>query len=177
MTKVRRTVNLSLKMAEDSQRAAAELLKQGLYLPDAPGDEGIPRLQDIDDLTSLSDEALMDVMSSMTAWAGYLSAQYALAVIDERCAEEVVAQAEALAIIREWGGASSDRVTIAKAQRTVDPDVIERKQDLLNKYAYRKLVEMQYQNVDREAAIVSRELTRRTSGADPKQRRTDRFTR
>lgn len=170
----RRRANLTLQMSEASETAAAKLKKQGLELPDKPESE-IPRLPE--DITEVGDENLMTLFVQLTAWAGFLSSQLACAFIDERAAENLVEVAEATSLIRDWGGTSKDRVTVAKAERMVDPDVQDQKQKHAEHYAYRKLVEVLYSNVDRDAAAVSRELTRRTSGADPKTRRADRWTR
>lgn len=107
----------------------------------------------------------------MTGWAGFLSGQLATAEIDERHAEQVLEAAEATALVRDWTGTREDRVAVAKAQRQADPVVIEHKQAVANRYAYRKLVGVLFTNVERDAALVSRELTRRTGSYEAKPRR------
>lgn len=104
-----------------------------------------------------------------------MGAQVAAAEIDERAAEEVQEAAEATALIRDWGGTKEERVTVAKAHRLVDPDVAEQRQKVLDQYAYRKLIGVLFTNVERDAFIVSRELTRRTGSLEAKPRRESRW--
>ena len=73
-------------------------------------------------------------------------------------------------MVSGWGG-TKDRVTVAKAERSLDPDVLERKQEVANRYAYRKMIGVLFINTEREAALVSRELTRRTGSYEAKPRR------
>ena len=80
-------------------------------------------------------------------------------------------------MVSGWGGTKDDRVAVAKAQRQADPQVIERKQTVAERYAYRKLVAVLFGNVEREAALVSRELTRRTGSQEARPRRETRWTR
>jgi hypothetical protein len=56
-----------------------------------------------------------------------------------------------------------ERITLVKAQIAVDQDVLDLSQDYEDKYAYRKLVEMMLGNYERDIALVSRELTRRSN--------------
>lgn len=74
-------------------------------------------------------------------------------------------------MVRDWGGSGKDRVTVAKAERSLDPDVMEQKQEVANRYAYRKMIGVLFINTEREAALVSRELTRRTGSYEAKPRR------
>lgn len=78
-------------------------------------------------------------------------------------------------MIRDWGGTKDDRVAVAKASRVLDPDVAEQKQEVANRYAYRKLVAVLFTNIERDAALVSRELTRRTGSYEAKPRRESRW--
>jgi hypothetical protein len=55
-----------------------------------------------------------------------------------------------------------ERITIVKAQISVDPTIVSLSQDYENKYAYRKMVEMLLNNHERDLSLVSREITRRT---------------
>lgn len=115
------------------------------------------------DITDLDDDDLMDLFVQFTSWTDHLSSQLAIAAIDEREADRAVSVAESQAMLNNWKGGNGDRVAIAKAQIAIDPTVISLVQDLDNKHAYRKLLETLYQNVERDSAVVSRELTRRTS--------------
>jgi hypothetical protein len=160
-----------LRTAEESAHALAELRKQGLGTPDKPDSE-IPQVPE--GLTEIGDEQLMEHFAEMTAWSGYLAVQVACAQIDERTVDRVLELAEAQALISNWGGGSGDRVTVAKAQRSLDPYVQHQRERQAETHAYRKLVEVLAANVDRDAALISRELTRRTSTA-PVNRRAERW--
>lgn len=79
-------------------------------------------------------------------------------------------------MVRDWGGTSKDRVAVAKAQRLSDPNVQEAKTKELQAYASRKMLQALFASLEREAFIVSRELTRRVGGQGQAQReRVSRF--
>jgi hypothetical protein len=156
-----RGVDLTLRMAETSERAAAELKKQGLRIPNQPEDR-LPRLPQ--DITSIHDEELMVLFGCITSWLDYVSVQVACAEIDERASQNVLDQAEASAIIGAYKGPSQDRITMAKAAAVLDPEVVRVKGELRDAMSYRKLIQTLAQNLERDAALVSRELTRRTAG-------------
>jgi hypothetical protein len=59
--------------------------------------------------------------------------------------------------------AKGDRITLVKAQIAIDQDVRDLELDYEEKYAYRKLVEMMLSNYERDIALVSREMTRRSN--------------
>jgi len=141
--------------------------ENGFYFPNKPVYE-IPNLPR--DITDLGDEALMELFVCLTSWSDYLSSQFAVASIDEREAGRTVSVLEAKAMIANWKGGSGDRVAIAKANIALDPGVAAANEDLEAKHAYRKLIETLVQNVDRDSALVSRELTRRTSDSGVKSR-------
>ena len=52
-----------------------------------------------------------------------------------------------------------------KARMAADPTIIHLREGLAAKYAYRKLIEVMVNNIDRSTQLVSRELTRRTSNS------------
>lgn len=149
---------MSLKLGPASSKAANYLSSQGLALHPQPDIE-IPVLPP--DLTIIEDEDLMILYSLLTAWSDFISTQVSCAQIDERAAEKRLSHAENLLMISS--GANGDRVTYARAQVAADPQIVAMKDDVEDVHAYRKLVEALASNVERDAALVSRELTRRTS--------------
>jgi hypothetical protein len=151
----------------NSTHALDALSKKGFKIPNQPAYE-IPSLPI--DITELHDEDLMELFVTLTSWTDYVAPQVAVAAIDERECDRYVSVLEATAMVNNWKGGSGDRVTIAKANILLDPKVIEAKQELDEKHAYRKLVEVLLQNLERDAALVSRELTRRTSDSGVKAR-------
>jgi len=151
----------------NSAHALNSLSKKGFQIPEKPTYE-IPTLPV--DITELHDEDLMELFVELTSWTDYVAPQVAVAAIDERESDRLVSVLEATAMINNWKGGSGDRVTIAKAHILLDPQVAEARKELDEKHAYRKLVETLLQNLERDAALVSRELTRRTSDSGVKTR-------
>jgi hypothetical protein len=143
-----------------SGHAVAALEERGFRLAKKPKVD-IPDLPR--DITDLHDDDLMDLFVQFTGWTDHLSSQLAIAAIDEREADRSVSAAESQAMLANWKGGTGDRIAVVKAQISIDPVVQELTKDLDEKYAYRKLLETLYQNVERDSAVVSRELTRRTS--------------
>ena len=149
---------MSLRLGDVSRRAADSLASQGLSMYPKPEIE-IPILPP--DITVLDDEDLMVLYSLLTAWADFISTQVSCAQIDERATEKKLSHAENLLMIAS--GDKGDRVTYARAQVAADEYIISLKDEVEEAHAYRKLVESLASNVERDAALVSRELTRRTS--------------
>lgn len=167
------TKNLALEMAAKSTEARAALERAGLSLPARPAFE-IPRLPL--KITDLNDDQLMGVFVALTRWTDHLAGAVAEAEIEERAAEAVLSKAQALVLLRDWGGGRDERVTLAKAQRDVDPEV-ERRQELFDTaHAKRKMVAVLFTSTERDAAVVSRELTRRVGRREDHDRRASRWT-
>jgi hypothetical protein len=115
------------------------------------------------DITDLSSEQLAEKFTELTAWADYIASQMAISQIEERSALKKLEFAENTQLVQRMGAATrGERITIVKAQISVDPTVVSLSQDYENKYAYRKMVEMLLNNHERDLSLVSREITRRT---------------
>jgi len=169
---MRAKTNIAARLAAESMAAKAELEKEGLHLPEQPKFD-IPDVPTR--ITEMDDPGLMNLFVRHTRWRGYLSGQLALAEVDERYAEDLLTKLEAEALIRNWGGNREDRVTVAKAEREISPEVIEAKDKLQMAYARRKLIAALVDASDKNVAVISRELTRRV-GAEPTERRERRWT-
>jgi hypothetical protein len=116
------------------------------------------------DITALSSEQLGEKFTILTAWADYAATQLAVAQIEERAAQRKLDLLENTLLVRKMGTAvKGERITLVKAQIATDQDVLDLAQDYEDKYAYRKLVEMMLANYERDIALVSRELTRRSN--------------
>lgn len=166
------TKNLALEMAEKAAQAKAELERAGLSFPARPGFE-IPRLPL--KLADYTDAQLMRLFVALTRWTDYLAGAVAEAEIEERAAEAVLNKAQALVLISNWQGGKDDRITMAKAQRDVDP-VVEEKQELFDvAWRKRKMVSVLFSSTERDAAVVSRELTRRVGRREDHDRRVARW--
>lgn len=151
-----------------SSDASERLEQMGLGMPYRPT-EGIPSLPT--DITDLGYEDLMDLMAEFVEWANYAGGKLALAWTDEGVAEDDLNEETARALTQ----ARADTVTLDKAMATIDPDVVEARRVWRKAKAHRKALEALCEALDRNAALLSRELTRRTS-TEPPRRRKDRGT-
>jgi hypothetical protein len=99
-----------------------------------------------------------------------------MAEVEERCAEAILSKAQSLVLLRDWGGSRDDRITVAKAQRDIDPEVEERQDAFDVAHAQRKMLAVLFTSTERDAAVVSRELTRRVGRREDSDRRVSRWT-
>lgn len=159
--RARPTASAVIKMAAQSGEAWDSLREQGLTLPHRPDGDGIPQMPK--DITILTDEELMRLWSEIAAWQEFTSSQVGCARVDEAAALRAVERAQAAVMVSGWTGKATERVAIAKAKFLSDPA----SQDLMDEHerlhAYRALVETIASNLERNSALISRELTRRTS--------------
>lgn len=150
---------MTLIFGSQAGDALETLRSQGLHAPEKP-DYEIPQIPV--DITEIGDEDLMVLYSKFTAYADFIGVQVAVAHVDERQREKRISSLESSMMARP-DGKPEGRVTFAKAAVAADPAVIAQKVALETAYAYRKLIESLAANVERDTALVSRELTRRTS--------------
>jgi len=116
----------------------------------------------------------MQLFVALTRWTDYIAGLLACAEIDERAHEAVVAKAEAVVILRGTGE-KDDKVTRARAERETDPTVLKWRAKLDEAYIYRKAMQVMFTSAERDAAVVSRELTRRVGKRENNERRADRW--
>lgn len=107
-----------------------------------------------------------------TRWADYSGGQLAVADVDEAFAVEYIDKLKAMGLVQTYG--EKGGVTRARAEKRLDPVYEEAMQEKLNAYARRKLIAARHEAFERDAAQVSRELTRRTE-REPSVRRTARY--
>jgi hypothetical protein len=120
----------------------------------------------------LDDQYLMIIFTRFTAWQNYSATQLAEAEVVEARAEAHVRFLEAKAMVTNWG--KDDKVTVARAEIMISPEVERARQAMLVAYAHRKMTAVIYNNCERNASLVSRELTRRV-GREPVERRNFRW--
>lgn len=131
-----------------------------------------PKLEpDIDDLT---DKQLMNLFVQFTRWTDYFQNQLAIEEVFEHHAEMEVKKLEGLYMTRNRPERASEAVTWVRAQMETDPEIQSARGELKVFYARRKLKQMLFESAERDAAVVSRELTRRTDAKSPGYRRADR---
>jgi hypothetical protein len=117
-----------------------------------------------EDITTLSSEQLAEVFTALTAWADYLASQKVMAELEERAALRALDLEENKMLITRMGASvKGERVTTVKAEIAISPKILELSQEHEDKYAYRKLVDMLLTNHERDIALVSREITRRSN--------------
>jgi len=156
-----------------SKQVVDALSELGFSLTPKPEDSIPPLPRDI---TDLDDDGLMDLFVQLTQWNDHLAGVLAISIINEREAQRSVDQYEAAGMLKGWTGGKNDRVALAKATIASTDEMKELVHDLDIKYAFRKLLETKTLNVERDSSVVSRELTRRTSGGDGLRSRQRKFT-
>lgn len=142
---------------------------QGFALPtlDTEDQPEIPH-----DLDDLDDKMLMEEFALFTAWADYANAQVGLAVIAEREAE---LEYDWQVSLHLSDAPKAKSVTVTKAEALQNPDVYEARKTLNKAYAYRRVVSDLADRYERNAAVLSRELTRRTSETGVKNTRREKW--
>jgi len=128
-------------------------------------DEEIPNLPR--DLTSLSDQRLMNLFSEYVSWQNYAATEFARCEVEEARADAAVRYAEASVMIL-----SSDKETVTKTKATMInvPDVQAARDRALEAYAARKMTSVVHANCERCVSLISRELTRRVGREGPERR-------
>jgi hypothetical protein len=69
-------------------------------------------------------------------------------------------------MVAAWTDSSSERVTIARAKAVLDPDVLALEDSLAPAKLNKKLLGVMVETLSRDAAVVSRELSRRIARTD-----------
>jgi hypothetical protein len=87
-----------------------------------------------------------------------------------------VRKLEGLFLTRNRPEKASEAVTWVRAQMETDREIQAARDALKLYYARRKLKQMLFESSERDAAVVSRELTRRTDAKSPGYRRAERGT-
>lgn len=147
--------------------------KQRFSLPDRPT-EALPDLPH--NLDDLCDADLMEHYREFVAWVSFAKAELVKAEIDEERTAHECKIVESQTLIGQWSAdAKGDRVTLAKARRDVDPQVLKYQEAHLKARAYRKLAEAMFDRCERGAQLLSRELSRRV-GSGQRESRNARMT-
>lgn len=155
---------------DESASSAAErwLRDEGLEVPDRPRGDLPPTLPD--DLTDLDDPELMQLFAEFTEWLNFADVRRTALEIDEADVQAALDVAEARAKVSGWDDdeapKSDRRVTIAKARQVIDAEVIRAHEEFRKVKSRRKMVNAMCDILERNAALVSRELSRRIGRAD-----------
>ena len=162
---------MTLRLGETSQKAVSMLENQGISLWPAQTDKApLPS-----DISSVDSDALSKLFTKLTAWSDYIAGQLAAAQIDEKSSEKKLDFAtNKMLVSRSNNSVKGERVTMIKAEIAVDPIIIRLEKEYLEAYAYRKMIEVVVNNLERDITLISREITRRTNQATSFRR--DKFT-
>jgi hypothetical protein len=144
-----------------SEEIIAVLERQGLLvrktlnieMPDFP-----------EDITLVDDQDLMVMASKYMENYNMMRTQTACAQIAELEAENDYDLTEARALLATSTGKSTEKAGLLKAAVLAQTDIQDKLKAKNYTYAYRKLMETTQDNMERYYSLVSRELTRRTSG-------------
>ena len=154
-----------------SDLAVKKMAEQNINMwPDQSEQPKMPR-----DISILDSDELSALFTQLTAWSNYVAGQLAAAQVDEHVLNKKKDSLEArLFLDKDNSKVKGERVTLIKAQVAADPKVEDLENQLTHAYAYRKMVEVVANNFERDVALVSREITRRTN--DIRMSRKDRLS-
>lgn len=174
----RRTVDLTWEAAKETIQAKAEIEKMGIEFAPRPDGES-PVLPP--DPTALDDSQLMVAFTNFMGWVDFSATQLGFAEVDERCADALVEKRRDLLLLRSMPSSEAlrkreDTMTRVKAEVDTHAEMVELQQQHAIAYARKKLLTTTYERYDRDAFVLSREITRRGGGQDPKLRRQSRWT-
>ena len=159
-----------LNLGPMSDLAVKKMAEQNINMwPDQSNQPKMPR-----DISVLDSDELSGLFTQLTAWSNYVAGQLAAAQVDEHVLNKKKDSLEArLFLDKDNSKVKGERVTLIKAQVAADPKVEDLENQLTHAYAYRKMVEVVANNFERDVALVSREITRRTN--DIRMSRKDRL--
>lgn len=148
-----------------------QLLDRDFQLPLRPTYE-LPKLPL--NLTDKIDDELMRIFIKLTRYQDHIAGELVSAEIDEHDYESQLEIAKARVVVANWTGASESRVAVAKAEAILDPGVRKIDDLLIEAKARRKILGVLADSVQRDAGVVSREISRRI-GREGNDRRIDRY--
>jgi hypothetical protein len=159
-----------LNLGPMSDLAVKKMAEQNIMMwPDQSEQPNMPK-----DISVLDSDELSALFTQLTAWSNYVAGQLAAAQVDEHVLNKKKDSLEArLFLDKDNSKVKGERVTLIKAQVAADPKIEDLENQLTHAYAYRKMVEVVANNFERDVALVSREITRRTN--DIRMSRKDRL--
>lgn len=160
-----------LNLGPMSDLAVKKMAAQNIHMwPDQSDQPKMPK-----DISLLDSDELSSLFSQLTAWSNFVAGQLAAAQVDEHVLNKKKDSLEAkLFLDKDNSKVKGERVTLIKAQVAADPRVEDLESQLTHAYAYRKMVEVVANNFERDVALISREITRRTN--DFRATRKDKFS-
>jgi hypothetical protein len=107
----------------------------------------------------------MRLFAELTRWTDHVGGQLVLQEISERYATSAYDLAYAQVYTSRMGKKpkTEGQSNLVRSETLADPDVVELRDTVDATYARRKVLGLMLSNLERDAQLVSRELTRRTS--------------
>jgi hypothetical protein len=133
-----------------------------VYLPGRP-EQPVPEIPL--NLTDLPATRLMELFALYVAWNNFFDVQRVSAEIAEADAETGLKVLQATSIADGWQGPKETRITVLRAERDTDPEVMAAQSAYDQMKARRKMMGVLCGNMERAAALLSRELSRRIGRA------------
>lgn len=162
------TVSLTKLITEESSLTLDALKSQG-FLIERETFIDTPKIPS--DITDLGEEDLMALFTHLTSYLTFVNTQLACAEIDELNAKKKLDYEQGILTLSLTSGDNAEKITTARLKVATDPNIKELEAEYTKRTSYTKLVSMMYDNVNKDLALVSRELTRRTSGDSYKTRK------
>lgn len=156
---------IKLIRAESSNEVLDILTTQGIVIQKEMNLEA-PMLPN--DLTNLDDEDLIRLFQHLNEFSKFIKVQASCAQIDETESKKKMDYLEATLMIEH--AAPKATVSSIKAKVETDDDMKASMDDYNKKQYYRKMIDVMVSNLEADMHLVSRELTRRTSGGNFKTR-------
>lgn len=120
------------------------------------------------DLTDLDDEDLIRLFQHLNEFSKFIKVQASCAQIDENESKKKMDYLEATLMIEH--AAPKATVSSIKAKVETNSDMKDAVDEYNAKQYYRKMIDVMVSNLEADMHLVSRELTRRTSGGNFKTR-------
>ena len=160
-----------LNLGPVSKEAVRKMADQNINMwPDQTKQPNMPR-----DISVLDSEELSELFTQLTAWSNYVAGQLAAAQVDEYVLNKKKDSLEArLFLEKDNSKVKGERVTRINREVAADPRIMDLEEEVAHAYAYRKMVEVISNNFERDVALVSREITRRTN--DFRSNRKDKYS-
>lgn len=165
-----RSLSMSLtKLVSEESSTTLDSLKSQGFLIERETFIDTPRVPS--DVTSLGEEELMELFTHLTSYLAFINTQLACAEIDELNTKKQLDYEAGLLTLSLTTGSNAEKITVARLKVATDPKIVAIEAEHMKRTSYTKLVSMMYDNVNKDLALISRELTRRTAGDSYKTRK------
>jgi hypothetical protein len=156
---------ITLKTGPGSTAVVHDLVQQG-YGPSTSFNDSVPRLPQ--DLTEVSDQDLMSLFQSFVEYNNFMLLQLSCARVDEETSLKSLEKAQAKILVEAPKG---ETVAKTKAKMVLDTGLELMDSDYQVRHNYHEILKSMQAGVSESTKVVSREITRRTSGSfNSKQR-------